>query len=213
MPKTLPKPKPSAQSARPSRNATPANDRCVKDRLLDAANRLFYAEGIEQVGIERILEEAGAAKASLYQHYGSKAELVKRYLESRAELTRPALADLLGWPGIAPRDRLLLLFDFAVEHASRRDYRGCPFQNASRELADPAHPAIAVVCAQHAWLKAAVGAVVAEAPALAQMPQLAEALVTLYDGALISAQMQQSPGPCHAARWAAEQLLAGAEGR
>jgi len=213
MPKTLPKPKPSAPSARPSRNATPANDRCVKDRLLDAANRLFYAEGIEQVGIERLLEEAGAAKASLYQHYGSKAELVKRYLESRAELTRPALAELLGWPGIAPRDRLLLLFDFAVEHASRNDYRGCPFQNASREIADPAHPAIAVVLGQQAWLKASVRAVVAEAPALARMPQLADALVTLYDGALISAQMQQSPAPCHAARWAAELLLAGAEGR
>ena len=48
----------------------------VRDRLLDAADRLFYREGVGAVGIDRVLAEAGAAKASLYQHFGCKDLLV-----------------------------------------------------------------------------------------------------------------------------------------
>ena len=49
----------------------------VRDRLLDAADRLFYQEGVRAVGIDRVLAEADAAKASLYQHFGSKDQLVE----------------------------------------------------------------------------------------------------------------------------------------
>ena len=55
----------------------------VRDRLLDAADRLFYQEGVRAVGIDRILAEADAAKASLYQHFGCKDQLVASYLERR----------------------------------------------------------------------------------------------------------------------------------
>ena len=55
----------------------------VRDRLLDAADRLFYREGVRAVGIDRVLAEAAAAKASLYQHFGCKDQLVASYLERR----------------------------------------------------------------------------------------------------------------------------------
>ena len=55
----------------------------VRDRLLDAADRLFYQEGVRAVGIDRVLAEADAAKASLYQHFGCKDQLVASYLERR----------------------------------------------------------------------------------------------------------------------------------
>jgi AcrR family transcriptional regulator len=55
----------------------------VRDRLLDAADRLFYREGVRAVGIDRVLAEADAAKASLYQHFGCKDQLVASYLERR----------------------------------------------------------------------------------------------------------------------------------
>ena len=58
--------------------ATPA-----RDRLLAAANDLFYREGVHTVGIDRVIAEAGVAKASLYNTFGSKDELIRAYLETR----------------------------------------------------------------------------------------------------------------------------------
>ncbi|HEY4188196.1 MAG TPA: helix-turn-helix domain-containing protein, partial [Polyangia bacterium] len=51
-----------------------------RDRLLSAANELFYEEGVRAVGIDRVIERAGVAKASLYSTFGSKEELVRSYL-------------------------------------------------------------------------------------------------------------------------------------
>ena len=57
----------------------------VADRLLSTASALFYREGIHAVGIQRVIEEAGVAKASLYAHYKSKDDLVAAYLRQRSE--------------------------------------------------------------------------------------------------------------------------------
>ena len=62
-----------ASAARPS----------ARERLLAAANELFYNEGVHTVGIDRIIEQAGVAKASLYNTFGSQDELVRAYLETR----------------------------------------------------------------------------------------------------------------------------------
>ena len=35
----------------------------ARERLLEAANELFYEEGVHTVGIDRIIEKAGVAKA------------------------------------------------------------------------------------------------------------------------------------------------------
>src|SRR6202521_5450518 len=55
----------------------------ARERLLAAANELFYAEGVHTVGIDRVIEHAGVAKATLYSAFGSKDELIKAYLEGR----------------------------------------------------------------------------------------------------------------------------------
>ena len=55
----------------------------ARERLLAAASELFYAEGVHTVGIDRVIERAGVAKASLYNTFGSKDELVRAYLEAR----------------------------------------------------------------------------------------------------------------------------------
>ena len=51
--------------------------------MLAAANELFCSEGVHTVGVERIIEEAGVAKASLYSTFSSKDELVRSYLQAR----------------------------------------------------------------------------------------------------------------------------------
>ena len=57
----------------------------ARERLLAAANELFYSEGVHTVGIDRVIEQAGVAKASLYNTFGSKDELIRAYLAARHE--------------------------------------------------------------------------------------------------------------------------------
>jgi AcrR family transcriptional regulator len=82
----------------------------ARDRLLDAANELFYAEGVQTVGIDRIIERAGVAKASLYNIFGSKEELVVAYLASRHDRTTSGLTKAIESVD-DPRQKILAVFD------------------------------------------------------------------------------------------------------
>src|SRR3712207_1353891 len=113
--------------------ASPARPKpSARERLLAAADELFYAEGVHTVGIDRVIERAGVAKASLYSSFGSKDGLIRAYLEARHERRRERiLAGLERFE--SPRDRLLGVFDVLAEVASSSGFRGCAFYNASAE--------------------------------------------------------------------------------
>src|SRR5438445_13537863 len=93
-------------------------------RLLAAAGRLFYDEGVHVVGIDRLIEEAGVAKASLYTHFGSKDGLVRAYLEEHLEARREHVAEVLARYD-SPRERLLGMFADAQEALAGTAFRGC----------------------------------------------------------------------------------------
>src|SRR6185312_16278821 len=102
----------------------------ARERLLIAADELFYEEGINLVGIDRIIERAGVAKASLYDCFGSKEELIRAYLQRRHEARQARLRDWLTRYA-TPRQKILGIFDYAVESAAKPEFRGCPFVRAS----------------------------------------------------------------------------------
>src|SRR4030081_1689888 len=81
----------------------------ARERLLAAADELFYAEGVHVVGIERIVERAGVAKASLYSNFGSKDALVRAYLERHFRARQRRIASILAAHD-TPRERLLGVF-------------------------------------------------------------------------------------------------------
>src|SRR5512140_50932 len=83
----------------------------ARERLLAAANELFYAEGINSVGIDRIIERAGVAKASLYDTFGSKEELIRAYLAERDSASRARVEAALARHK-SPRDKMLAVFDY-----------------------------------------------------------------------------------------------------
>ena len=177
----------------------------VRDRLLDAADRLFYQEGVRAVGIDRILAEADAAKASLYQHFGCKDELVASYLERRTEYARAHIEAYLA--DTPPSQRALKFFDWVVEWAESKDFRGCPLQHTVSELTDAAHPARAIAYGQREWftkrlLEWTTAAGVKDPKATAR------ALVVLFDGAVAGSEMD-GPQRAKDARWMAKKLLAG----
>jgi AcrR family transcriptional regulator len=87
------------------------------DRLLAAANELFYAEGVHTVGIERVIERAGVAKASLYDCFGSKEELIRCYLQGRNERRQARIRERMA-RFQTPRNKILSVFDVLAETAN-----------------------------------------------------------------------------------------------
>src|ERR1700729_1461621 len=104
----------------------------ARERLLEAANELFYDEGVHTVGIDRVIERAGVAKASLYNTFGSKDELVRAYLEARHAQTAGRITRYLERYS-SPRERLLGVCEAQGELFAAPGFRGCAFVSASAE--------------------------------------------------------------------------------
>jgi AcrR family transcriptional regulator len=176
---------------------------CVRDRLLDAADRLFYAEGVRAVGIDRVLAEAGAAKASLYAHFSNKDELIGEYVRQRVEGSRTAITAYLA--DVPPADRAFRIFDWLVAWAESADFRGCPMQHLVAEITERDHPARQAIAAQRSWIEGRFREWVRDAGA-ASPDSVVGALIVLFDGAVAAAEMDGAQR-AHEARWAAKQLL------
>src|ERR1700687_1422095 len=119
-----------AMCAKTGPTATPRVS--TRDRLLAAADELFYAEGVHVVGIDRIVERAGVAKASLYSIFGSKDELVRAYLETHFRQRQERIARVLAAHD-TPRERVLGVFAEIEGALDESDWRGCRFINAGAE--------------------------------------------------------------------------------
>ena len=105
-----------------------------RERILEVADRLFYAEGVRATGTEKIMSLAEVAKATFYRHFESKDALVLAYLDNRDR----ALWDYLSQPS-PPEDMHEALTKF--EHmANRPEVTGCPFLRIASEYPDTAHP-------------------------------------------------------------------------
>jgi AcrR family transcriptional regulator len=182
--------------------------RSARDRLLEAADQLFYNEGIHTVGIDRVLKQSGVAKGSLYYNFGGKEDLVRTYLRSRhAKWAARIDAELAA--ASDPVGRILGIFDALADLFAEPDFRGCAFINAAAE----ATPGSAEDLATHdyrTWLHDLLRGLVSEI-GLADQAALVTQLVLLYDGANISAQLDHSPGAAAAARAAAATLLSAAQ--
>ena len=101
----------------------------ARERLLAAAGELFYEQGVQSVGIDKVVERAGVAKASLYSNFKGKDDLVRAYLEARYEARRVAIETNLALHD-APRDKLLSVFDALTDAFAKPNYRGCAFLRA-----------------------------------------------------------------------------------
>jgi AcrR family transcriptional regulator len=187
--------------------ASPARKPSARDRLLAAADELFYAEGVHTVGIDRVIERAGVAKASLYSAFGNKDGLVKAYLEGRHTLRRNRLlAGLERYDN--PRDRLLGVFDVLHELAGTPGFRGCAFYNASAE--SPEGGTIEEASTNYrAWTRGLFTELARDAGA-ADPALLADQLVILYDGASVSTRMDHRQEAALVSRSMAEIMLGAA---
>ncbi|AQW55625.1 TetR/AcrR family transcriptional regulator [Streptomyces violaceusniger] len=119
-----------------TRTTDPGRRRPARERLLAAAARRFYADGVTATGIDTITTEAGVAKMSLYNNFSSKSDLVRAYLDARHEEWLALYASRLEQTQ-NPRDGVLSAFDAYADHAAfayERGFRGCGLLNAAAEL-------------------------------------------------------------------------------
>lgn len=178
-----------------------------RERVLATASKLFYREGIRAVGVDRVAAEANVSKMTLYRHFPTKDDLIVAVLEARDEPARAMLAAATS--GDTPRDRLLGGFTLLEPWFTSKGFRGCPFMNASLELADPGHPARAVAERHKTATRDQFHALASEA-GVADADSLADQLAVLFDGAIAQAQMRDPRTVARAALAAATALVDGA---
>jgi AcrR family transcriptional regulator len=163
----------------------------ARDRLLAAADELFYAEGVHVVGVDRIVERAGVTKASLYNTFGSKDELVRAYLENHFRRRQARVAQILA-SRTTPRERLLAVFAEVEGLLAGSAFRGCRFISAAAE-SQPGEAGEVVAEKYRAWLWS-LFTDLARATGVRDAKQVGRQLFLLYDGAAVAARMDEDRG-------------------
>lgn len=187
-------------------------EKSTRIRILDAANRLFYDEGIRAISVDAIAEKAGITKKTLYYHFQSKDQLVAEYLTSRDQ---PNLAAFARWFDEAEggvTDKTAAIFVQLAKSARHPKWKGCGFIRTAAELANmPGHPAV-VVGARHKkkfeeWLSSQYREV-----GLSDPEKLARGVVLLMEGAFSTMLIHRDPGYAEAAADTAKALVGMHEG-
>ncbi|WP_330175489.1 TetR/AcrR family transcriptional regulator [Streptomyces sp. NBC_01498] len=176
----------------------------ARERLLAAANRLFYEEGIQTVGIDRVIEQAGVAKASLYKTFGSKDELIRAYLDLQHTSTVERIMGGVEAQATA-RDRILNVFTTLGTVFSSPDFHGCAFIKATAE-ALPGSAAQQENARYRAWVRGLFTDLARDA-GVANPASLARQLHMLFDGSGLGADVERDPSLADEARAAAEVLV------
>jgi AcrR family transcriptional regulator len=157
----------------------------ARERLLTAAEELFYAEGIRAVGVERILTESGVGRASFYRHFAGKDDLILVVLARADERWRDWLRATIDSYGLPAVERPVALFDALGEWLDGAGYRGCAFINAMIEAADCDGPIHAAVVAHKDAVTDYVDALLAAA-GRDDHAELAPDVMLLIEGAMVT---------------------------
>ncbi|MFF7727126.1 TetR/AcrR family transcriptional regulator [Streptomyces sp. NPDC008001] len=175
-----------------------------RERLLDTAERLFYAQGIQAVGVEQLVTEAGVTRATFYRHFSGKEGLVVAYLEARGARVENAVAAILAVH--RGRDALLAIMEMIGDNLCRPGFRGCAFLNAAAEYPDPAHRVRVRIAEHRRWFHGVLRDVARDA-GHPDPEQVARALVVLRDGAMVGGHLDDPRAIRATLREAAESLL------
>ncbi|WP_235026376.1 TetR/AcrR family transcriptional regulator [Glutamicibacter sp. JC586] len=161
----------------------------TRQRILDAANRLFYAQGIRATSADKIIEEVGITKVTFYRHFRNKNELVVAYLQAQAQQESSWFSSMHN-----PKDPLGSLEAVAAGIGTAScapGFRGCAFINAAAEYFDAGDPVREVVDAHRGWMLNEFAAIASDAGA--EYPaQVARQLMLLRDGAMVNGYLGEA---------------------
>jgi AcrR family transcriptional regulator len=159
----------------------------ARERILEAAYRLFAERGVRAVGIDEVIAEAAVAKATLYKHFPSKDDLVLAFLERREERwTRGWVEAEARRRGETPEEQLLAIFDLFDEWFRRNDFEACSFINVLLEMT-PRHR-LGEACVTHLENIRTVVRSLAEEAQLRAPGEFARSWHILMKGSIVQAQ-------------------------
>jgi AcrR family transcriptional regulator len=175
----------------------------TREHLLDTAERLFYANGIQAVGMDELRQASGVPLKRIYQLYSGKADIIVAFLHRRGVRWRRALIAHVDQVA-DPRERVLAVFDWLHQWFSEPDFRGCAWINAYGELGGT-NPSVADEVRRH---KNAFRRYVTRLTLDAGYPRpTATAIYLLAEGAMVTAGIQSSPKAAKDAQKVVEDLL------
>lgn len=178
----------------------------TRQRIITAADDLFYADGLAAVSMDRIASQAGVTKKTLYYHFRSKDDLMGAYLEARRASVLKRYQNWAGTTG-STAERMARVFSSLALASTDRDWRGCGFIRAACELAHlPGHPA-SVAARRHkeefeAWMRSML-----DEEGRSDSATLARALMVLLDGAIVQTLIHRRRACAEAAAIATAALL------
>jgi AcrR family transcriptional regulator len=159
-----------------------------REQIIDVALNLFYKDGFNATGVEKIRETANVSKKTLYNHFTSKDELILTVLRRRDEQFRNFFMRAVERLGTTPTERLEALFDAADEWFNDKNFCGCMFINAAAEFTDADNPCH-VMAAEHMRLMTDYIKDLAEKAGAKDPEELAEQLSLLMVGATVKAHV------------------------
>lgn len=180
-----------------------------REQLLRCAIDLFYQEGIQATGVEKILSTAETSKPTLYRHFNSKTELIVAALSQWDQEARAFLTSEARKHGDTPKAQILAFFDALGVWFATPDFRGCFCMNAAIEFPDRDDPIHQVAVAHKNQLHAFLLGLLEEAGA-PEAEEVASQLMILVEGAIITAHYRGEPELAARARDMASEILDGA---
>lgn len=162
----------------------------ARQRILETAMRLFYADGLRATGIDRIIAESNVAKMSFYRHFPSKSDLVCAFLEERHRRWMVWFDEAVGRHARKRRSRMPAVADALAEWFADPGFRGCAFINTSAEITDHHSREHAIVEAHKADLASRLAAL-ARADGLRSADEVGRLALLIVDGAIVRAQMSE----------------------
>jgi len=177
----------------------------ARDRLLRTASAIFYAEGINAVGVDQIVTQSRVTRATFYRHFPSKDDLIVAYLKSTDEHIRAEVRTITEREQSA-EDTIHAIADWIVDQIKRSDFRGCAFLNAAAEYPDADSGVQRAVLEHRTWFQRVVQD---ELERLRGEPSVAGAqfFVMIRDGAMAAGCLADRDAVCDAFMRGVEAML------
>lgn len=182
------------------------SDETARKLVVEAAASLFYARGIQAVGMDAVRTGASVSLKRIYSLFPSKGDLVEAVLNWRRGQWERGLDEAARSSG-TPQGKLLTIFDFLRDWVGEDSFRGCVFVNAFGELGGVSPRVEELSREQKAAFRDYVAELVREAGAPSS---LTDSLVIIAEGAQVVAALNGGVEAVTAARNTAEVVIANA---
>lgn len=180
----------------------------VKERIIQAASQLFYFDGYNQTGINKILKEANVSKDSMYRHFRSKEDIAVAYLRGRHIMWMGNLIEFVK-PKKTNKEKVIACFDYLNAWLNDVDFRGCGWQNIITDIPRD-HDKIRDQAALHKnELREWIHGLMADDKqySMKEAKQLGDEVMILIEGAIILSQIQSDVWPIKTAKRTCVRLL------